>query len=93
MTANRRRRKGRNEGKGYCFTTNKSQGTAVSDTFILTGDSMTDREMSCGEGSRARRTTQLYSDVLSAKGFPELAEPMARSRQEELTYEYLIETS
>ena len=76
---------------GYCFTTHKSQGTTVSDTFILTGDSMTDREMSYVEGSRARRATRLYSDVLSAEGIPELAELMARSRQKELAYEHLIE--
>ena len=52
---------------GYALTTHKAQGMTTENTFILTGGSMTDREMSYVQASRARGTTRWYvADELSA---------------------------
>ena len=45
---------------GYALTTHKAQGMTTENTFILTGGSMTDREMSYVQASRARGTTRWY---------------------------------
>ena len=52
---------------GYALTTHKAQGMTAENTFILTGGSMTDREMSYVQASRARGTTRWYvADELSS---------------------------
>ena len=52
---------------GYALTTHKAQGMTTENTFILTGGSMTDREMSYVQASRARGTTRWYvADELSS---------------------------
>lgn len=45
---------------GYALTTHKAQGMTTENAFILTGGSMTDREMSYVQASRARGTTRWY---------------------------------
>ncbi len=52
---------------GYALTTHKAQGMTTENTFILTGGSMTDRELSYVQASRARGTTRWYvADELSS---------------------------
>lgn len=52
---------------GYALTTHKAQGMTTESAFILTGGSMTDREMSYVQASRARGTTRWYvADELSS---------------------------
>jgi len=52
---------------GYALTTHKAQGMTTEHSYILTGGSMTDRELSYVQASRARGTTRWYvSDELSS---------------------------
>lgn len=77
---------------GYCTTTHKGQGQTVDNAFILTGGSMTDRELSYVQGSRARETTAFYADVeTGGASIEQLAAQMSRSRQKDLAHEHLIE--
>ena len=75
---------------GYAMSVHKGQGVTCENALILTGDSMTDREMSYVEGSRAKSVTKLYSDELSSGEMAELASSMNVSRQAELAYEYEV---
>ncbi|MCA9139392.1 MAG: relaxase domain-containing protein [Planctomycetales bacterium] len=73
----------------YAMSVHKGQGITCENALILTGDSMTDREISYVEGSRARGFTKFYSDELSSGvSIPELAERMNVSRQAENALEY-----
>ncbi len=45
---------------GYAVTTHKSQGMTVERSFVLTGSTMTDRELSYVQASRARGDTRWY---------------------------------
>ena len=45
---------------GYALTTHKAQGMTVERAFILTGGSMTDREITYVQASRARGVTRWY---------------------------------
>ncbi len=45
---------------GYALTTHKAQGMTVENSFILTGGSMTDREVTYVQASRARGATRWY---------------------------------
>lgn len=76
---------------GYAMSVHKGQGITCENALIMTGDSMTDREMSYVEGSRAKSVTKLYSDELSSGELAELAARMNMSRQAELAYEYEVE--
>lgn len=77
---------------GYAMTTHKGQGVTCENAFVLTGDGMTDRELSYVQGSRARGFTKLYSDELSGgETIQELALKVGRSRQKVLAYEYQLE--
>ena len=77
---------------GYCLTTHKGQGVSVENSFIMTGDGMTDRELSYVQGSRAKGYTKFFSDELSGgETISELAAKMNRSRQKELAHEYLLQ--
>jgi len=77
---------------GYCMTTHRGQGVTTENAFVMTGDGMTDRELSYVQGSRAKEFTKFYSDEVSGGGtIEELASRMNRSRQKELAHEYLIE--
>lgn len=79
---------------GYCITTHKGQGQTVESSFVLIGGTMTDRELSYVQASRARGTTRLYADEQSSgKEIRHLAERMSRSRAKDLVYEYMIEAA
>lgn len=78
---------------GYAFSAHKGQGITCKNALILSGDSMTDREMSYVEGSRATTFTKLYSDELSSGQIGELGEMMNRSRQKDLAYEHMLDVA
>lgn len=70
---------------GYAVTTHKGQGMTVAKAFVLISESMTDREMSNVQVSRAKELTNIYSDKLTAgENADELVRLMNRSRQKEL---------
>ena len=79
---------------GYAMSVHKAQGITCDRAFVLTGDCMTDRELSYVEASRARGTTIFYADIESVgESVEDLAALMNRSRQKELALEYLREAS
>lgn len=47
--------------RGYAHTTHALQGSTVENAYVALGGSMTDREMSYVQMSRARNTTRLYA--------------------------------
>ena len=74
------------------MTVHKGQGLTCENAHVLTGDGMTDREISYVEASRAKGFTKIYSDVLTGgECIQDLAALMNRSRQKELAHEYVIE--
>ena len=76
------------------MSVHKAQGMTCEHAFVLTGDGMTDRELSYVEASRARGVTKLYSDVATVgESVEELAALMNRSRQKELALEHFLEAS
>ncbi|MBX3438894.1 MAG: AAA family ATPase [Planctomycetaceae bacterium] len=79
---------------GYAVTTHKGQGQTVEAAYILAGGSMTDRELSYVQGSRARGDTRLYTDAASAgPAFSELVRNMQTSRAKDMAHEHLIEAA
>jgi ATP-dependent exoDNAse (exonuclease V) alpha subunit len=76
----------------YAMSVHKGQGITCENALVLTGDSMTDREISYVEGSRARGFTKFYSDELSSgESLLELADKMNVSRQSENALEHVLE--
>lgn len=77
---------------GYASTTHKGQGVTTGDSYILAGGSMQDRELTYVQASRARGTTRVYCDAVSAgPELEQLAALMSRSRQKELALEHELE--
>ena len=74
----------------YSMSGHKAQGVSVENAWILTGDSMTDREMSYVQGSRARGETWVYADELSVEDTGALARLMNRSRQKDMASEHVM---
>jgi ATP-dependent exoDNAse (exonuclease V) alpha subunit len=73
---------------GYAVTTHKAQGATVPHAYVLAGGSMTDRELAYVQVSRARGTTRIYTDRLSAGDeLGELARGFARSRRRRLGHD------
>jgi conjugative relaxase-like TrwC/TraI family protein len=73
---------------GYAVTTYKAQGMTASNTFILAGGAMQDREISYVQASRARGDTRFYTDRLTTdKKLNKLSAAMSQSRQKELAVE------
>jgi Ti-type conjugative transfer relaxase TraA len=75
---------------GYAVTTHKSQGMTVENAFILTDESMQDRELSYVQGSRAKGTTRIFTT--QAEAGPEqtrLSRMMNRSNQKQLALDIL----
>ena len=69
----------------YAITTHKGQGQTVENSFVLLGGTMTDREMSYVQISRARSKTRIYSDSdTGGDSIERLADMMNRSRPKEL---------
>jgi len=70
---------------GFAITTHRGQGQTVENSLVLLGGSMTDREMSYVQISRARGTTRIYADRDSGgDSIERLASMMNRSRPKEL---------
>ena len=79
---------------GYAMSTHKGQGVTCKNAYILSGDMMTDREMSYVQVSRARVFTKIYSDVVTGGAdIEELAARMSRSRPKDLAHEHLPEVA
>jgi conjugative relaxase-like TrwC/TraI family protein len=77
---------------GYAINVHRAQGTTVQSAFVLAGGSMTDRELSYVQGSRARESTRIYTDlVYGGPDVEALAIQMNRSRPKDLAHEYLRE--
>ena len=70
---------------GYAVTTHKSQGMTAKNTYVLAGGPMQDRELSYVQVSRAKGTTQIYTDKIEAgENLTSLSRQMATSRQKDL---------
>lgn len=67
---------------GYAVTTHKAQGITVKNSFVLSGGSMQDKELTYVQLSRASETTKIYIDELSAgAGLTQLGKDVTRSHQ------------
>jgi conjugative relaxase-like TrwC/TraI family protein len=76
---------------GYAINVHRAQGMTVDSAFVLAGGSMTDRELSYVQASRARESTRIYTDV--THGGPDieaLAAQMNRSRPKDMAHDHLI---
>jgi Ti-type conjugative transfer relaxase TraA len=62
---------------GYALTTHKAQGMTAEKAFVLTGGSMTDRELSYVQASRARGVTRWYV----ADDLPQVVQQMKRTHE------------
>lgn len=79
---------------GYAVTTHKGQGVTVDNAFILCGGSMTSREMSYVQGSRAREKTEFFTEQIMRwnpdqgkkvdSTFEELARRMSQAKQKDI---------
>lgn len=77
---------------GYALTTHKAQGVTVNEAFVLLSDGMLDREMFYVQLSRARETTRLYTDSITAGDDLEvLTKTLSRSRQKHLAHDFVPE--
>ena len=75
---------------GYAVTTHKSQGMTTRHAYILTDQSMQDKEMSYVQASRARGTTRLFTTEIEAgKDYRELSKTMSRSHKKNLASDIL----
>jgi conjugative relaxase-like TrwC/TraI family protein len=73
---------------GYAVTTHRAQGATAAHAYVLAGGAMTDRELTYVQLSRARGTTRVYVDRLSAgESLGDLARAMTRSRQHRLAHD------
>jgi ATP-dependent exoDNAse (exonuclease V) alpha subunit len=79
---------------GYAINVHRAQGTTVESAYVLAGGSMTDRELSYVQGSRARGNTRIYTDVIyGGPDIAAIAAQMNRSRPKDMAHEYLREAS
>lgn len=70
---------------GYAFTTHKAQGMTAENVFILTSESMQDRQLSYVQSSRPRGEARFFTtDAEAGNDLAELARSMARSHEKEL---------
>ncbi|MEM7147543.1 MAG: MobF family relaxase [Verrucomicrobiota bacterium] len=70
---------------GYAVTTHKSQGMTVKNSYILTDETMIDREMTYVQISRAKDQTRLYTTREEAGDkLRDLIRDMERTRQKEM---------
>jgi ATP-dependent exoDNAse (exonuclease V) alpha subunit len=73
---------------GYAITTHKAQGATVDRSYVLLGGSMTDRELTYVQMSRARDETHVYaSEADAGEDLAELVAAMSRSRQKDLAHD------
>jgi Ti-type conjugative transfer relaxase TraA len=72
---------------GYAVTTHKGQGVTVDHAYVLAGGAMTDRELAYVQLSRARGTTRVFADRVTAGGsLGDLVRAMEKSHQQELAH-------
>lgn len=77
---------------GYAFTTHKAQGMTAENVFVLTSESMQDRELSYVQSSRPRGDARFYTTEAEAgHDLTELARSMERSHQKEMALNALKE--
>lgn len=70
---------------GYALTVHKAQGASVKDAYLLVGGTMTHRELSYVQVSRAKWATRLYTTPSdSGDAIASLAKEMTRSRQKDM---------
>lgn len=70
---------------GYAVTTHKAQGMTAENVFILTSETMQDRELSYVQTSRGRGETRFFTTEAEAgEALAQLAKRMEKSRQKEM---------
>jgi conjugative relaxase-like TrwC/TraI family protein len=75
---------------GYAVTTHKSQGMTTQNAFVLTDESMQDKELSYVQASRARGTTRLFTTEQEAgTEMSRLSKVMSESHQKLLATDLL----
>lgn len=75
---------------GYAVTTHKSQGMTTENAFVLTDQSMQDKELSYVQTSRARGNTRIFTTESEAgEDLTKLHQAMSTSRQKELATDLL----
>jgi Ti-type conjugative transfer relaxase TraA len=77
---------------GYAVSTHKGQGQTVENAFVLAGGSMTDRELTYVQASRAKGDTKIYTDRESTdETLVSLAASMNQSRAKSMAVEQVRE--
>jgi ATP-dependent exoDNAse (exonuclease V) alpha subunit len=77
---------------GYAMSIHKAQGATCERAFVMTSDSMTDREWSYVAGSRARGETRVFAQAEFVDDeIQRLADKMSRSRAKDMAHEHLLE--
>ena len=72
---------------GYGMTAHKGQGTTVERAYMLVGGSMTSKQLSYVQGSRAAEATFIYTDKREAgPNFERLAKQMNADREKQLAH-------
>lgn len=72
----------------YAVSTHKGQGQTVENAFVLVGGTMTDRELTYVQSSRARGETRLYTDRLtSGYELGQLVAQMSHSRAKSMAHD------
>lgn len=70
---------------GYAVTTHKAQGMTAENVFILTSETMQDRELSYVQASRGRGETRFFTTEAEAgEQLSQLSRQMAKSHQKEM---------
>ena len=70
---------------GYAVTTHKAQGMTTENAYLLTSESMQDREISYVQASRARGRTEIFTTEAEAgENLSRLSKTVARSHRQEM---------
>lgn len=70
---------------GYAVTTHKAQGMTVENAYLLTSESMQDREISYVQASRAKGVTRIFTTTAEAgENLSALSKKMAKSHRQEM---------
>lgn len=74
---------------GYAVTTHKAQGVTVDNVFILTNESMQDRELTYVQASRAKNEARFFTtEVEAGDKLKELAASMGRSHEKGMAVDF-----
>jgi conjugative relaxase-like TrwC/TraI family protein len=75
---------------GYCLNTVQAQGMTAENAFLLTGGTMTSRELIYVQASRSRQAPRVYTDCHSAgDGLKQLAQQASKSRAKDMAHDHL----